>query len=368
MTTVNYITQALKSLIPNSTTNSIEELAALLLELIETRPTTISTRNTIQESEDLQDISNKLRGTNILISNALVSFGEQSQIGDVRIRDVIGGNKVDLAVHFHFPSQTIIPPDFTKINDNIHTEEDLLNAKRVLIFLEDRRVLYTNYEDEQLRSSKASVEAIRMKLSDFSERVRPDSQLASYILTMRASCRKFLSSIDKINVEAVPAHIHWGSIEREDIVFLRSLEELRSVFIDTIEKIAFEYKISIPGDLNTARRYLKIPSHLLSVRGGLAQPTKAESNQIEQDASVTKIIVPGAYFAGRITEIDASAVLIEIPGYSINDVVGVMPSSKMGGRRYRVGNIARVQVTAVRTLRNGLVVVELVPLSRPLGD
>lgn len=73
----------------------------------------------------------------------------------------------------------------------------------------------------------------------------------------------------------------------------------------------------------------------------------------------------GDIFTGPILDADASAVIIEAPGFVIEDVTGVIKAEHMGKRSYRIGNTARVEVIGVRTLKSGRVIVELKPARKP---
>ncbi|MCG8349958.1 MAG: hypothetical protein MI924_19510 [Chloroflexales bacterium] len=67
----------------------------------------------------------------------------------------------------------------------------------------------------------------------------------------------------------------------------------------------------------------------------------------------------GDIFTGPILDADESAVIIEAPGFAVEDVIGVIKAEHMGARKYRIGNAARVEVVNVRTLKNGRVIVEV---------
>jgi hypothetical protein len=75
----------------------------------------------------------------------------------------------------------------------------------------------------------------------------------------------------------------------------------------------------------------------------------------------------GDTFAGNVIARDEEAVLIAIPGFGEEKAIGVMKAEAIeGGRteRYRVGNVARVEVTGVRTLKSGRTIVELRPATK----
>lgn len=90
----------------------------------------------------------------------------------------------------------------------------------------------------------------------------------------------------------------------------------------------------------------------------VAQAVAAQPKAAEQLPAV------GDTFVGKITAVDESAVLVTIPGFAEDKAVGVMQAATIpGGRteRYREGNMARVEVMGLRTLKNGRVIVELKP-------
>jgi hypothetical protein len=91
-----------------------------------------------------------------------------------------------------------------------------------------------------------------------------------------------------------------------------------------------------------------------------AEPSKAA----EPVKAAEQLPAVGDTFVGKIIAVDESAVLITIPGFTEDKAVGVMQAATIpGGRteRYREGNMARVEVMGLRTLKNGRVIVELKP-------
>lgn len=55
----------------------------------------------------------------------------------------------------------------------------------------------------------------------------------------------------------------------------------------------------------------------------------------------------GAVFTGRILELDDSSAVLEVPGFAADKALALL--GDLGGKRFRVGNAARVEVTKVRT-------------------
>ncbi|HEU4322603.1 MAG TPA: hypothetical protein VFS21_05590 [Roseiflexaceae bacterium] len=69
----------------------------------------------------------------------------------------------------------------------------------------------------------------------------------------------------------------------------------------------------------------------------------------------------GEVFTGPVTAVDEEAVVVEVPGFSAEKAIGVLKAELLGGRRFRTGNAARVEVLAIRTRKNGLQILELKP-------
>ncbi len=72
----------------------------------------------------------------------------------------------------------------------------------------------------------------------------------------------------------------------------------------------------------------------------------------------------GKSFLGRVLKVDESAVLVEVPGFTEDKVIGVVKADNLAGKRFAKGNMARVEVTESRTLKNGRTVLELKPSAR----
>lgn len=75
----------------------------------------------------------------------------------------------------------------------------------------------------------------------------------------------------------------------------------------------------------------------------------------------------GAIVTWEIVELDESAVVLKVEGFDLEKAIGVIKAADLGGRRYRAGNAARVEVTGVRALRSGRTVVELRPAPKREG-
>lgn len=121
-------------------------------------------------------------------------------------------------------------------------------ARKVITFLEDRRVLYAPSEMEVPSHCVDSIVEIRQFLTEQLSGLDPSSELGASLRAMRTSCRKFLDTIgiEYIDVIRFAFHSgHWASW-----VFLGALGELRGVFGIHLAKIAAQYKIDIEEDLS----------------------------------------------------------------------------------------------------------------------
>jgi len=125
-------------------------------------------------------------------------------------------------------------------------ESEIKIAKRVIIELEDRRILYSPYDLEVPSHCISSVNEIRRMLTDELGKGSQNSQLYEDLQLLRAACRKFLDDIHHIekdldNYQCFSTASGW--------IFLTALGELRGVFGIGISKIAVSYGIDITGDL-----------------------------------------------------------------------------------------------------------------------
>jgi len=69
-------------------------------------------------------------------------------------------------------------------------------------------------------------------------------------------------------------------------------------------------------------------------------------------------------FTNTILGADESAVLVEIKGFDEEEAIGVIRSDKFAGRKFYEGNLVRVEVLEVKTLKSGRVLVELKPVKK----
>jgi hypothetical protein len=124
-------------------------------------------------------------------------------------------------------------------------ELEVAVAKRVLAFLEDRRVLFNPYHLEVAEQCVRSVVEIRHFLTLEIGRLGGDSKLGEHLRGIRAACRKFLDDLP-----SGPGRIlrpHWPG-PFESGVFTQ-LGELRASIGLHIAAIALMHGLDVEGQL-----------------------------------------------------------------------------------------------------------------------
>jgi len=120
----------------------------------------------------------------------------------------------------------------------IPTEPDRDIVRRLMTFLEDRRVLYIEYAMESPDWVNDSVLEIRGQLTDILMSLDADSPIAPHLKAMRAACRKFLNQ-----TQGQTGRWHMNP------EFMMSLGEMRAVFGIHIAQLCSKYKIDVEGEL-----------------------------------------------------------------------------------------------------------------------
>lgn len=119
-------------------------------------------------------------------------------------------------------------------------------ARRVVTFLEDRRVLFVPSEMEVPDHCVRSVLEIRRFLTTELQSLDGHSELADSLRALRAASRKFMNAVgarpDIIVFGAHPGH--WASWE-----FNGALGELRGVFGVHIARLAAAHGLDVAGEL-----------------------------------------------------------------------------------------------------------------------
>jgi hypothetical protein len=119
-------------------------------------------------------------------------------------------------------------------------------ARRVIAFLEDRRVLYADESIEVVDHCVRSVIEVRHYLTSEIQQLA-EGELCGSLRAMRGACRKFLEAVDDrdgIVVRYGHHHGHWASWR-----FGGALGELRGVFGVHIARIAAQHGLDVEDDL-----------------------------------------------------------------------------------------------------------------------
>jgi hypothetical protein len=127
------------------------------------------------------------------------------------------------------------------------SEQQAAAARRLISFLEDRRVLYVASEVEVPSHCVHSVIEIRRFLSAEIGKLDEDSLLDGSLRAMRAACRKFLERVGKDGNEVTlyaNRQGHWASW-----TFIGALGEMRGTFGVHLARIAAQFTIDIEDDL-----------------------------------------------------------------------------------------------------------------------
>jgi hypothetical protein len=128
-------------------------------------------------------------------------------------------------------------------------EAECAAARRLLTFLEDRRVLYVASEVEVPDHCVESVLLIREFLTVEVGKLNGEQKLAQSLRAMRAACRKFLATVeadDRRIIRFGAERGHYASW-----VFNGAIGELRGVFGVHIASIAASHGLDIEGELAT---------------------------------------------------------------------------------------------------------------------
>lgn len=127
------------------------------------------------------------------------------------------------------------------------SESEISAARRVVSFLEDRRVLYAPDEMEVPSHCVHSVMDIRRFLSSELGKLDSGSEFAASLRAMRTACRKFLERVGVDGREVAlyaNHHGHWASW-----TFYGALGEMRGTIGIHLARIATQFKLDIEDNL-----------------------------------------------------------------------------------------------------------------------
>ena len=57
--------------------------------------------------------------------------------------------------------------------------------------------------------------------------------------------------------------------------------------------------------------------------------------------------------------------VIEVPGFTHDKALGIIKVENLGGKKFKMGNAARVEVLSSRTLNRGRVILDVRPAPKP---
>jgi len=121
-------------------------------------------------------------------------------------------------------------------------------AREVIIFLEDRRVLYEPYHMEIEDYCVQSVIEMRRFLTDKISASTSD-ELEKNLRAMRGACKKFLKRLSIPPIISSPRYGYGFREGQNTLVFVDALTELRTTFGLHIGILAAKYGIDIEEDL-----------------------------------------------------------------------------------------------------------------------
>jgi hypothetical protein len=127
------------------------------------------------------------------------------------------------------------------------SEITVTKARRIIVYLEDRRVLYAPWQMEIPQFCVESVIEIRQFLTAELGGVDNNSELAQSLRAMRAACRKFLDTVQG-GRRIIPDR-GWHPNHHYNWVFHGALGELRGVFGVQVAKIAAQHGLDVEDDL-----------------------------------------------------------------------------------------------------------------------
>ncbi|MGE3911889.1 MAG: DUF6650 family protein [Chloroflexota bacterium] len=121
-------------------------------------------------------------------------------------------------------------------------------ARRLIIYLEDRRVLYYDYDYECPSHCVRSVQEIRQHLVEALQGARPGDQLATSLRHMTAACRRFQDDISGSRRSGYRRRYRPPSWD-EDEGLENALGMLRGAFGFHLCLIAGAYRLDISNEL-----------------------------------------------------------------------------------------------------------------------
>lgn len=120
-------------------------------------------------------------------------------------------------------------------------------ARRLIAFLEDRRILFNPYSWEMPDECIASCEKIRDFITKELGDLDPDTELGQRLIVLRVACRDFADALRESGVDT-HARKHFGSPHVRHVIE-ETLRHLRSVFGQQTFWIMMTYGLTVEPDL-----------------------------------------------------------------------------------------------------------------------
>ncbi|MBA7647738.1 hypothetical protein ES703_55517 [subsurface metagenome] len=118
-------------------------------------------------------------------------------------------------------------------------ESDRAIVRKLIMFLEDRRVLYNPYNIETPMFVAQSLLEIRKELTDTLQKIGDNSDISPHLRAMRAASRKYLNETD----DQKPR------FHSRDFEVFAAFGELRAVFGIHIAQLCVKYGIGMEQEL-----------------------------------------------------------------------------------------------------------------------
>jgi hypothetical protein len=123
-------------------------------------------------------------------------------------------------------------------------EADVTVARRVITFLEDRRVFYNPYDMEMPSHCADSIVETRKFLTETIGHLKETSKLAPHLRAIRAACREFLDSTGQAGHSRGGRGRYHGPFD-----MFQALGQLRATSGIRIAAIAVMYGLPVEGEL-----------------------------------------------------------------------------------------------------------------------
>jgi len=120
---------------------------------------------------------------------------------------------------------------------------DADTARKLIIFLEDRRVLFQqDDEKEGAAYCRQSVESIRDEITKALNDIKEPSEIGKLLRSMRSSCRRFCDSIGDPSFDKQPQPVQKSIMKDE-------LDKLRNVTGKVVGALSVTYQLDVEDDL-----------------------------------------------------------------------------------------------------------------------